>query len=490
MHFDGKAITLRSLDPNDPACVYSTVIDGFGSGSTLIFDSGEDANSVLDGLTLRGLGRSSISCAIKCRNSSPTIRNCVIKNSLAPWALGGGGINCYNGSSLIEDCMIYTNLGGVESGSGITLWGEQDPNSRPIVSNCVIKCNIAPYGGGIECDGVNAVIQNCAIVANDSNYPGHQGIYGNLGGAIFVSNSTVDIRNCIIWKNKAYAGPQLTVADISGTSSRVTVSYCNIQGGKHNVLVAPDLYDWYDGLPIDQNLAEQMLIWGPGNVDIDPLFALEPHDGGDGWFNNWTTEPDETLNNIYGDLHLKSQSGRFLCKDFDLADFNYDGIINLIDLALFVNHFLGSVHQPGYWPFNLQQDTAIDLKDLAVLIDRYLYERPTTQWVFDDITSPCIDAGDPNSPWTAELSPHGKRINMGAFGNTSQAGMSLSSAGNIANLDNDPLDSVDFLDLEQLIQKWLDENVLLSEDLNRDGIVSLPDYAVFAEQWTSTSSAP
>ena len=46
-------------------------------------------------------------------------------------------------------------------------------------------------------------------------------------------------------------------------------------------------------------------------------------------------------------------------------------------------------------------------------------------WVLDELTSPCIDAGDPASDRTAELWPHGERINMGAFGGTPQASMSF-----------------------------------------------------------------
>jgi parallel beta-helix repeat protein len=45
-------------------------------------------------------------------------------------------------------------------------------------------------------------------------------------------------------------------------------------------------------------------------------------------------------------------------------------------------------------------------------------------WIKDDVTSPCIDAGDPNSDWTSEVWPHGERINMGAYGGTQEAGMS------------------------------------------------------------------
>ena len=58
-------------------------------------------------------------------------------------------------------------------------------------------------------------------------------------------------------------------------------------------------------------------------------------------------------------------------------------------------------------------------------------------WVVDVNTSPCIDAGDPNSDWTGESWPHGSRINLGAYGGTPQASMSLSTVGNKAAYNND-----------------------------------------------------
>jgi hypothetical protein len=42
-------------------------------------------------------------------------------------------------------------------------------------------------------------------------------------------------------------------------------------------------------------------------------------------------------------------------------------------------------------------------------------------WVVDDVTSPCIDAGDPSSDVGDEPSPNGNRINLGAYGGTDQA---------------------------------------------------------------------
>jgi L-ascorbate metabolism protein UlaG (beta-lactamase superfamily) len=48
----------------------------------------------------------------------------------------------------------------------------------------------------------------------------------------------------------------------------------------------------------------------------------------------------------------------------------------------------------------------------------------TESWVMDDVTSPCIDAGDPNSPVGDEPEPNGGRINMGAYGGTAEASKS------------------------------------------------------------------
>jgi hypothetical protein len=109
------------------------------------------------------------------------------------------------------------------------------------------------------------------------------------------------------------------------------------------------------------------------------------------------------------------------------------------------------------------------------------WDPDSLSWFQDEVTSPCIDAGDPNSDWTAELWPHGKRANMGAFGGTPQASMSLSAAGNIADLNKD--DAVDRKDMLMFADMWLSEDVPLAEDISRDGAVNLPDFAALAENW-------
>jgi len=109
------------------------------------------------------------------------------------------------------------------------------------------------------------------------------------------------------------------------------------------------------------------------------------------------------------------------------------------------------------------------------------WDQSQNDWVTDMSTSDCIDAGDPNSDWTGELWPHGKRINMGAYGGTPQASMSSSDAGNVADLNNNDL--VDYADLKLFTDEWLRQEVLLPEDLDRNGFVNFIDFAIFGENW-------
>jgi len=102
-------------------------------------------------------------------------------------------------------------------------------------------------------------------------------------------------------------------------------------------------------------------------------------------------------------------------------------------------------------------------------------------WVTDDVTSLCIDAGDSASDWTAELWPHGECINLGAYGGTPEASMSLSDAGSAADLNLD--DSVDFWDFEDFANSWQKEQLFLREDIDRNGRVDIFDLGDFVDEW-------
>ncbi len=114
-------------------------------------------------------------------------------------------------------------------------------------------------------------------------------------------------------------------------------------------------------------------------------------------------------------------------------------------------------------------------------------------WITDGTTSPCIDAGtsylidDPKYKysgwvdWRGEIWPHGKIINIGAYGGTPQASMSASPAGNAADCNNDG--AVNGADLLLLAQMWLSDEALLHEDINRDSFVDLHDLARLGMSW-------
>jgi len=82
----------------------------------------------------------------------------------------------------------------------------------------------------------------------------------------------------------------------------------------------------------------------------------------------------------------------------------------------------------GYWDPNGTPDDPND--DYFVEGDYHLksqagrWDPARESWVQDEVTSPCIDAGDPNSPIGEEPFPNGGRINMGAYGGTAEASKS------------------------------------------------------------------
>lgn len=104
-------------------------------------------------------------------------------------------------------------------------------------------------------------------------------------------------------------------------------------------------------------------------------------------------------------------------------------------------------------------------------------------WVADDISSLCIDAGDPDSAWVPEIWPHGKRINMGAYGGTPEASLSVSLVGRPCDLSGD--DFVDGEDVAMFGEMWRTEKSPVSADLDQDGLVDFRDLSILAECWLS-----
>jgi predicted secreted protein len=82
----------------------------------------------------------------------------------------------------------------------------------------------------------------------------------------------------------------------------------------------------------------------------------------------------------------------------------------------------------------------------------------TRTWVVDDVTSPCIDAGDPNMPVGDEPFPSGIRINMGAYGGTTEASKSISDIPEVVNVNDSDNSSQVTLRQGQILAVTLESN--------------------------------
>jgi len=112
------------------------------------------------------------------------------------------------------------------------------------------------------------------------------------------------------------------------------------------------------------------------------------------------------------------------------------------------------IERGGEGPGNLSLDPMFadpNNGDFHLKSERGRYWPTHDVWVLDKFTSPCIDAGDPNTDHSAEPKPNGSRINMGAYGGTAYASMSERPFEGDVNGDG----IIDITDLIALIENWL-----------------------------------
>jgi len=188
INLGGKNITLVSTNPDDPNVIAGTIIDGQQTGRGIIFNSEEDANTVVDGLTiidgsLTNEGGAGIFVDVNC---SPIIKNVVISNCDVTGANGGG---------------IYV-----------------DANSSPTFINCTIIDCSADGGGGAFCDSNSAAIfDNCTFINNSANISGGGGIYYDV-------NSISNLIECVFSGNSATQNGGGVLCDANGL---ITIADCN-----------------------------------------------------------------------------------------------------------------------------------------------------------------------------------------------------------------------------------------------------------------------
>ena len=99
--YHNKLITIKSLDPNDPNIIDSTIIDGNDTGNVVVFHNRENEMCVLNGFTIQN-GDIGIYCVSNAVDEVQ-INNCIIQ-------MNDIGVKCSSGASVkINNAVITEN---------------------------------------------------------------------------------------------------------------------------------------------------------------------------------------------------------------------------------------------------------------------------------------------------------------------------------------------------------------------------------------------
>jgi outer membrane protein assembly factor BamB len=185
----GKAITIRSVDPNDPGVVGATIIgcnDPKGTTHRAFTLIGQKPQTTLAGLTIAGGQGTLDGGGIKCLGFV-TVSRCHILNCSAT---RGGAIFC---SGLWEDDSMDCPL----EGDGAVVR----------ILDCRIEGNWADRGGGIYASGEHVLVKGCELVSNRAT---------SNGGAIACSVTVADLVNNTIHGNSAREGAGIWLHETAG----------------------------------------------------------------------------------------------------------------------------------------------------------------------------------------------------------------------------------------------------------------------------------
>jgi predicted outer membrane repeat protein len=281
----------------------------------------------------------------------------------------------YNNSSnpILLNC-IFSGNAAPRSGSGM-----YNSESNPTLTNCTFIGNQGGSGGGMYNFNSRPMLADCAFSRNSTlsgggmfnensdpallncTFSGNSSLKGNGGGIENISNSNPTLTNCIFSDNSALYGGAINCHDSSPMIINNTIINNSATG--------------YGGGGIYCAVSSLMVV----NTIL------------------WNNSPDE----IYEKRDREIPSTITVTYSNVKGGFPGEGNID-ID-PLFADPDNGDYHlksQAGRW-------------------------NPISQsWVIDQISSPCIDAGDPGMPAGLERFPNGDRINMGAYGGTPEASLS------------------------------------------------------------------
>jgi predicted outer membrane repeat protein len=436
-------------------------------------------------------------------NSSPTLTNCTFSHNVSSAGrstIGGGGIYNQDSNSTLTDCTFTENYSEVWGGAMYNI-AVYNIYSNLTLMHCVFVQNSGGLGGGMANRGVSAKLTNCTFNKNSANqFCG--GIYNDdkgsltLSDCIFSGNLSRDaggiynlgsatVVNCSFTGNLAYAGGGMYT---SGSSTLIDCTFSqnsaeNSGGGLCtagnstilNCIFTGNSAGWYGGgISGGGNLRMANCSFS-GNSAGKIGGGIEYGNGSPTLTNCTFAGNSATSGNALACYHSEREGPSNLQLINCILRDSGDEVWNTGRSTIAVTYSNiqggwpgeGNINadpcfaDAGHWdPNGTPQDPNDDFwvdGDYHLKSQAGRWNLQTQSWVQDDVTSPCIDAGDPASPIGLEPFPNGGIINMGAYGGTAEASKSY--------FGKPPCETI------------------IAGDINGDCAVDFRDFAIIAYHW-------
>ncbi len=266
----------RNPDPTTNSTVLSGDIGVVGNNSDnryhVVIASGTDSTAVLDGFTITagnadGTDPYDRGGGMYINSGSPTLRNLTFSGNLASFGGGLANVNssptmtnvtfCYNsanhrggGLSNLSSSPILTDVTFISNSAMYLGGGMMDYGSSPLLTNVTFSGNSAHDGGGIYDAFSSPSLTNVTFTGNSAEYG---------GGMANSDNSSPSVRNSILWNNQDSSGTGTLAANITNSSSIITLTHSLVQGSGGS----------------DSWTSDTSYVDGGNNLDSDPLFVLD-----------------------------------------------------------------------------------------------------------------------------------------------------------------------------------------------------------------------
>ncbi len=227
----------------------------------ILSGAGTNASAVLDGFRVRsgnanggGVNEDRGGGILCVGGASPTIRSTLFVANRCSFGGGAGYIN--NSSPSFTECEFDMNIGGSFGGAF-----DMATNVAATFERCRFTNNSAARAGAIE------IFSNSSVKVYNSLFKNNTATGGSGGGAMFIANSSPQIRNCTILDNLA---PANATAGILGSAATPTIINCIVNGNVAAGGATGTTAQISAGMSVTYSLVVGYV--GTGNVSAVPVF--------------------------------------------------------------------------------------------------------------------------------------------------------------------------------------------------------------------------